>query len=313
MPCKSFQLIIQLDIELKRFLSYLNEAPYFNQFVYNNLTIMCRHIDRKKIANKFFDFMATYSVDRINFIYNDKILSRSKTIGLLTSLNQALDHYFSIKEKLTNNEEVDKKELDFYNFLARRWIINEHSFVKQVRYSYKVVTKFINDMISNYQSYIIKYLLKNRKGDKEPLHLVTDAYEVLMTIIDVYDYTRSKIPFFSMMQPYICNKKNKIIVEETWGLNNLVSFDASENLESVVDDDYVVNVDKIWMEVERTLESEQQKDDKSKLVELAFQSLPKPFKDITSILYELINPFTENQEELMALSQQVFEKSDSVA
>lgn len=307
LPCKSFVHIIELDLHLKRFLSLVNEAPYFNQFVTNCLTRLYRYNDRKKLCENYHNFMATNTVDRIDFIFYEKLLSREKAISLVNSLHEASQRYLKIKENIREGKDVSEKDLIFYHLFIRRWIpsnIREDLYFKQIRQTRFFINRFIDQMIDCFQSYIIKYLLINRKGDKDPLHLRTDAYEIIMTLINSYNYRKSKIPFHNIMRPYISNHKNKLIKWETWGLDNLVYLDTIESYESSNEEDKVIQVDKIWSDIEKSLYFEQKQDDKERLVEMAYASLPRPFKEIVSILYEIVDPLSIKQETKMALASQ---------
>lgn len=303
LPCKSYVHIIDLDIELRRFLSVINESNYFNQYVSNNIVRYYRYKDRKTVVQNYLDFMATYTADRLNFIFPGKIFSRGLCIQLLNSLYAGVSKYERIKKRIKNNKPISDDDIIYNDIFYKRWIFNDRLFIDQIKQTYSKVNKLVESLISCYQSYIIKYILKNRRGDKNPTHLRTDVYDIIMTIINVYNYKKSKIPFHSIMRPYIANHKNKVIQTETWGIDNLIYLDGLEEQTNTAspEDSYLIK-NSIWGEVERNLAFGQKQDDKLRLLELAYQALPRPFKEITSILYELVDPLDIKQETKLALT-----------
>lgn len=319
LPCKSYIHIVNLDIELKRFLSYVNESDYFNQFVCNKLVRQYRYKDRQKVSSDFIDFMATYDSDRINFIFSNKVLSRYLCISLLNLIYTGIIKYKNIKKQILKGHQPSQSDTDFYIFFQKNWLTNKPNFIKQVSQSYNYVTEFVNSLMTRYQSFIIKYLLSNRRGNNDPSMLKTDMYELVMTLINVYDYRKSKMTFHNVLRFYIANQKNKIIQYETWGLENLIYLDSIPEKSVLYDTPKIKNSDvtedssgsvlsvrnNIWNEVEKALYFERKQEDKYRLIELSYQALPTSLRQITSILFELVDPLEIEQEIALALKQKL--------
>jgi len=316
LPGKSYIYIMEIEHELKRFLSVVNESPYFNNYIFMYIVRHYRYKDREQTANNFIEFMCTYTPDRLYSLFPNKIFNRQMCIQLLNFVYRCVIKYKSIKKKLKNNQTVTNDEITFYMVFQKKWIVNEQFFIKQVIASYDAVYSIIQKLIDNYQSFIIKYLLKNRRGDKYPNHLKTDAYEIILTLINIYNYKRSKIPFHNILRPYIANHKNRLILDESWGGNDIVFLDSvtekgyitDTNTKPSSEGEEVTSVaikNSIWNEVERNYLLEKKQDDKLRLLELAYQSLPKPFQQVVSVLYEIVDPLSIEQETRLALSQKM--------
>ena len=374
LPGKSYIYLLELDRELYFFLSCMSKTPFFDYYISSLIKRYYRVNDRERALENFLKFSVTYSEDRITYIYPSKILDRISCIKFLNMIYQSIDKYTKLKQKLKKNKVLTKDEYIFYNIFSKRWVTDEFYLFKQIKSSYRNVTRLVNQLYDAHLHFIVKYLLKNRRGHNAVQDCLTIAYEVVLEVINIYDPKRSKVPFFKLAQTYAYNFKNRTIKEETWGLNSkLIHLDAltgtkvlfensskteiklsdeiydesqvKKDFEKELDNSYKeeekneeyneshikkdfeldkdlevgkVNkkVDKktknkdtekeyvqtltiknnIWKNIESSLYYEKKQNDKLKLIDMAYQALPRPIKEITSILYELVYPLSVEQE-----------------
>lgn len=301
LPCKSYVHILDLDIKLRIFLSYIDQNDYFSQYIINGIVHFYRYKDRQEAVNNFLDFMVTYGADRINFMFPSRMFNRTACVQFLNSVQSGITKYKQILYSIKHNKQISKEDIVFYNIFSKRWLFSANNtkiLINQINQIHYEVNNLIKRLIYYYQSYIIKYLLKNRRGDSNPRHLRTDAYNLVMTLLNVYNYKKSKIPFHNILRPYISNYKNKIIQYETWNNNTIIYIDEKDESE---DDNSLSLKNSIMGEIEKQLYNERKQDDKYQLVEMAYLSLPKPLKEMISLLYEFVDPLTIEQEIKMGI------------
>lgn len=357
LPGKSYIYLLDIDRELYTFLSYISHAPFFDYFISSLIRRYYRSNDRKKAVDNFLMFSVISNEDRLEHIYPSKIFDRVSCIKFLNMLYEGINKYTSIKEKLKNKKEITQDEFIFYSLFSKRWLINENISIRQIKETHKRVNNLVQQLYHAHLHFITKYLLKNRRGTHNVQDFSASAYEVVLEVINVYNPKRSKIPFFKLAQKYTYNYKNRIIKEETWGLDNSiihldalidtkVLFENSNTEKKLSDEVYDVKIVKndfekelgtsieeidetevlenedeinveqeesgnqtitiknnIWKSIESSLYFEKKQDDKIKLLEMAYQSLPRPLKEITSILYELVDPLPIEQELGMLYNQ----------
>jgi hypothetical protein len=357
MPCKCYVNILDLDRELNMFLSYVSRTPFFDSYIASLIQRYHRSNDRKLATENFLKFSVTFTEDRISYIYPSKIFSRIHCIQLLNLLYDGVVKYSTIKKNLKDESYIPTKEEQiFYTLFKRRWLVNDKFFIKQVKTTHANVKRILDALFKSYERFIIKFLLKNRRGANTPKDFISSSYEVLMNVINVYNPHRSKVPLYKLIRPYACNYKNVLIKQDTWGLEStqLVRLDALSETNIVYEsgvtkekvdekdmeptilldevdsvtpqetpeiddetyDDTIYNdtdeaksvisiKNNVWKNIESSLHFEKKQDDKLRLLEMAFQSLPRPFKELTSIHFELVDPLEIEQELGLALNLKV--------
>lgn len=288
LPGKSFMHIISLDITLRNFLSYAVRAPAFDYYICNNLHKFFRHKDNKKITRDFINFIVSSDNGRIEHIYSSKIFTRPMAIEFLSFLKRSCDRCKDISKRIKKNETISDSDCEFFNQFRSSWIYSPF-FEKEIYGAHSSVMYFLNTLNKHYNGFIVSGLLKNRKYDDDSTHLKTDAYEVITTLLAVYDPVRSKVPLNNLMQYYIANKKNKIIQSETWG-NGITMLSLDSAMDDSGDDVQAAK------EVESLSYVDRIDSDKVHVIDMSFQSLPKPFKHVISLIYGLTDPLEIEEE-----------------
>lgn len=282
LPGKSYTYVLTLDKYIKMLLSILVNTPFFDYHVSSYITRRFRYKDRVKTVSGFLKYTAISDESRFEPLIENKILRRSDIISLAEDIRNSI----STVSEITSSQEPSTDDL-YYLF----WFnLKFGEFSEVIKSSCPDISKrldrFKNTIVSHYSSFIIKGLMERRKSQSEPDSLKSDAYYVIMEMLDNYNPKRSKVPFNNFLRFFTKSQKNSVIQRQLWGLKegSLVSIDNKDD-----------EKDSVIKEIETQL----QKDDdneKLELIEEVIDNLPTPFSNVLKLHYNIINPLTVEEE-----------------
>ncbi len=289
LPAKSFMYIIDLDYYLRLALSYLSNTDFFDIYISSNIKYKYKQKDRKYVANSFIKYMCIYDESRINTLFYSKFINREILILFINNLAKSITYYRSIKEKYVDdltNEEL--KYLWQFNFKLGKFtpsIVDNFPFiVRKINNIHTLIT-------DHYLSFILKNLMLRRKSTPDPDKLKSDAFDVIVDMVNSYNPTKSKVPFNSYLKFFIKSKKNKIIIgEKDLAKHNTISLDqAYETSKDEIDNEIFQTFEK-YIYLDRNVE------EYLDLIEKVSNELPLPFKNLLLLNYNIVNPLTPTEE-----------------
>lgn len=294
LPGKSFLYILEIDKYLRMALSLLSPAIYFDLFVASCITYRFKQKHRKQSLDNFLNYMCVYDESRVDYILTCQFITRSKWFEFLSLVAKT---FSKVDECIGSEEET----CTAYLFsLKKRWGPNFWLIHKNIQDLHERVTHYQDILVRHYLRHIIGKLMSRRKGENNPKLLTSDAYLVMLEMIDKYDPERSKIPFSNFLKFFISAGKNKVIKTETWGLRDgaIVSLDSlSENTS-----EQECFEQKLTQMTDPTFDNGHSFSEEYALVEEAFDSLPLPLANILSLNFGLIDPLTPEQEVRLLLN-----------
>lgn len=263
LPGKTYLQVMQLDFYLNAFLSSLL-PEYLDYFVLSKIIYKYRNKDRLEQLRYFFMFSAVYDENRIIVLTKSNFVSRTILISLVNEI-------YKIVKK-------DKTKFKLY--------FNQNISLDLLKRCKKEINNIQKMFSSHYLSFSIGKLMVNRKGEENPNDLTTDAYMAILTTIDKYNYYRSKVPFHRLLELFLRNMKNKVIMQETWNL--------PENS--------ILNIEKMTEE-ELHEKFETTKSEKLLEVDRIIETLSEKLKRILTVKYSLFNPLTIDEEKTLKLNR----------
>jgi hypothetical protein len=302
LPAKSYMWIITIDYHIYNLLSFLCKKDYFNEYILSHLTY--RHLakHREIETTNFLNFLMTTDQTRVYFIYPTRSLSRQKSLLMVATLSENCKQFVELGKKLLAGKELTDEELAFYSLFQNKIGFDEtlYRVIEDINIELRSI---MHELYFYFKSLIIKDLLMRRKGDSDPDHLRTDAYEVILSMIDQFSLRKeSKMPFVKQLSWLSKSRKNKIIQYENWGLTNegcLLSLDTLEN-----EEENASLQEEIMDSVEQNLLREKEENNvHSALFELAHSYLPLPFINVIGLLYGIASPLAIEEEIQLQLSQ----------
>ena len=246
-PSKSYIYVLDLDKLLKKAMSILSLFPVFDCYIASYLNWKRRYNNRIETIDQYLRFFICDSPERVNFLIRSRVVSRTDIIKI-------------IEDTLEENNFLSSNAMT--SFFLRRSL-------KPILLKVKGL---ISLLYSHYNRYIVKGLMLRRCGVNNPRKLKTNAYYVLLNMLNSYDYRRSKIPFNRFLNYSIMSEKNKIIKYETW--------DLSGKLESI--DGKIL-----------TYNSPVDKDDTLNIIK---KYLPESFLAVLTLYFNIIDPLSSREE-----------------
>jgi len=246
-PSKSYIYVLDLDKLLRKAMSALSLHTVFDCYVASYLIWKRRYKDRIEAIDQYLRFFVCDSPERVNFLIKSRVVTRTDIIKIIEDILEE-DNFLSVDAM---NSFFLKKSLS--------------SILKKIK-------NIISLLYSHYNRYIIKGLMLRRCGVDNPLKLKTNAYYVLLNMLNNYDYNRSKIPFNRFLNYSIMSEKDKIIKYETWDLNG-----GMETIE-----------DKVLVYTPSV--------NKNETLNLIKKHLPDSFLKVLVLHYNIIDPLTAQEE-----------------
>jgi len=289
LPGKSFIHIIDLDFHLRNALCYLSNTKFINYYISSFIKWKFRYKDRLQMTNDLINFLIIYDESRVTVLFNSKLVTRVDMIELISKVDTSIKTY---KDLLTIYNE-DREKLTYENNLyiykfKQKW----GKFIDGILLSFPYLSKNIKDiqtnLINHYLHFIVKGLMRGRKGVADPSSLNSEAYEVLIDMINSYNIKRSKVPFNSYLVWFIKAGKHRVIKSELWDLKegSLVSLQEVQENKSK----------KGKNEITKAIEKYYKKGSKDINYNYLYNYLPKPFKNIICLNYGIIEPLTPAEE-----------------
>lgn len=313
MPGKSYTHVIELDRLFRIILSPFLSLNIFDLYVASCIKNRRKQKERKKMVTAYINYMACYDSDRIDFILPSTLIQRSQILQFLVEYK----NYIKRRKDLLGKDIEDLTTDDIkFLFLINIRIGDNLVFIEKNIEDILEDIKFIyTHIMQNYVTYIIKGLMLRRKGEINPNKLNTDAYNVLVAMLDSYDVLKSRVTFNTYLIFFIKAVKNDIIKRETWNLKvgKLLSLDTilEENTKDNFNNVLPLNLNTVknnsYSDISNILNilnhtNEYESYDLKEyefIIDKLLDYLPKPFYDILTSKFEIITPL--NIEEELAL------------
>ena len=303
LPGKSYLYIVELDNYLRKSLSILSNTNIFDVYVSSYIRWMVKSNNRKELSNDLLNYLSCYGTERIDFILPSRLLSRSDIFSFLTALSNSIKKY---KDIIKNGSSVEEDDV-FAAHFRMKWENMLPELLNSILDITDKISSIYSLLIDNYLFYIVKKLMTGRKGESNPDNLNSDAYEVLVAMVDSYNTKRSKIPFNKYLNYFILLNKDKVIKHENWGLDTgkIISLNSVEDKKDTTKGGYNKNrsINEELLFAIRKYSIEEKKDSDSKnLIDNLNDMLPKPFYKILSTFYGIIDPLTPEEEVQLILN-----------
>ena len=302
LPAKSFIHIVELDYYIRNALSPLLSTETFDVFISSKIGWKKKYKARKQTVVDFINYLSCYDNNRVNFILPSKVITRSTIVSFIISLSDNIKTYRNLM--LKPPQEMSYEEILFIFNYELKWNKYQHAISTIIPGTIEEIRKWYAKVIENYSNFIIKHLMARRKGEPEPSNLKTDAFRVLINMVDSYDASRSKIPFNRFLKYYVPSIKNEIIQEENWkldtgsimSLDTIIKNNSDEDSTKLSDFEAAVS----YVMKEHNVQSEKIREVKFVLNKLN-NYLPKNFFKVLITTFGLLEPLKVNEEVLLVL------------
>jgi hypothetical protein len=289
LPGKSYIYILELDKHIKNILSLLYNLPILDLHVASKVQWKTKSNDREKVVSEFLNYMACYDNTRVNFLLPSKIIKRSDFIQFISQLDISLSKYKKIIEKKDKTYEETLFLFKTQNILKG----NLSGLLFSTEKVNLTIFELMNTLITNYLYFIVKGLMARRKSEKNPNKLNTDAYNVLLDMIDSYNVNKSKIPFNKYLKFFILAKKNKIIKYETWNLE-AGQLKSLETIQKSKKDRKELN--EVFAAINRLRKDKEKDEEFAYFLSKLEKNMPPMFFDIMLAKFGVLLPLTPQEE-----------------
>ncbi len=289
LPAKSFMYIIDLDYYLRIALSHLANSSFFDLYIASHIKYKYKQKDRKHVADSFLKYLCIYDESRVNDLFYSKFINREILILFFNELYKSIKQYEDILKK--DIESISNEDLKFiwqfqYKFGKFTSVIH-----RNFPFILEKVNKTISLITDHYLSFILKNLMLRRISIDDPNKLKADSYEVIIDMINSYNPAVSKVPFNNYLTFFIKNRKNKIITEEiSDSEKNIVSLDEIYGSQNDEIDNEIFQASEKYIYRDRNI------DEYLDLIERVSNELPKHFKDLLLLNFNIVNQLSVSEE-----------------
>jgi hypothetical protein len=233
--------------------------------------------------------MATYDEGRINFLLKSKFFRRTDAIKILSDLSDFSEKYIALSKK--DSEDLTVKDVKYIFSAKLKLGKTLEGVLRSIPHISKKISHIQDVLMQHYSSFIIQGLMKGRKGVHAPNEMKSDAYAVMMNMVNDYDPSRSKVPFNSYLVFFIKSTKNSMIKEQLWGLEEGAVVSIEDVEKGVCDKGN--GSDGTVGRVEEFLDEDT---DYKVLVEKLCEYLPFPLYKVMALNFGIIDPLNPTEE-----------------
>ena len=280
LPGKSYTYILTLDMYINMLLSILSTTPFFDYYCASYIYRKHRYKDRLKTVVGYLKYTAVADESRTLSLVENNVLRRTDVMHIAENMHNS-------SKKVEKILDTDNPSIDDLRYLCNfRLKIGDKSdlVIRNINDIHKKMTKFKKNITNHYLLFVLKKLMERRKKSANKESLKTDAYYVILEMINNYNPKRSKVPFNNFLLYFTRNQKNTVIKRQQWGLpeGSLVSIEQSED-------------NTLMKEVEKELKKDTS-NEKLQLIEEIVDQIPFPLKKVLELNYNLVNPLSVEEE-----------------
>lgn len=294
LPGKTFTVIQSVDMYLRQVLSYLVDAPFFDTYVLSRIQRYRRYEDRESVTQAYLRFMCCPTEDRMYFVLNMRFLTRTALFSFLESASSDAKAYLSIDRK--HMDDLTQDQLRFMATMQVNYGPNIIAILRNILEAHANIKRIFNSLNSHYLRYAVGMLMSNRRGDKYPDHLKTDAWMAISNTIDSYKPDTWKVSFHNWLSYYVKSQKNEIIKFETWELEtgDIINLGSMEDDNS--GEDVKISASQIQHDMEASLHALQVDTERGIIIDALVSALPRSLKTCTCLQFGFTEPFSLEEE-----------------
>lgn len=287
LPAKSFMYVVSLDFYLRIGLSCLFNTQFFSNYLSSFVRWKFRYRDRERSALDYLNFMCSYNETGVDALSNSNFFKRTDAIRLLNRITRSVEKYKRIKSK----HDLGVEEYKYLFKFNQKFGGYRNSILMSIPDICERINNIQSLLVKHYLFFIVKGLLEKRGRTSDVDKLKSDAYEVLMSMIDNYDPTRSKVPFSNYLKFFIRSGKDKVIKRETWNLKEgSLVFTDGEKTEKIIRKDAISEM------VNKHLKRNSLGREYEMFMEDLSGFLPTPLYNILVLNFMIIDPLSSTEE-----------------